>query len=178
MVYDEHGGFYDHVLPPPAVPPDGNREEYSFDQFGVRVPALLVSPWVDRVVVSTPFDHTSLLRYLSDKWNLSPLTERVAQASSFVSAIRTTGNPREDTPPSILMPMRATSPDVQALMASEPLNENQQALINLSQYLEPEIQPMAFTVGEGVEPQAEEAERAKVRVSAFLQRKKVEAGKL
>ena len=70
VLYDEHGGFYDHVAPPAAVPPDGHQEEYTFDRLGPRVPALLVSPRVDPGVVRTVFDHTSLLRYLSDKWDL------------------------------------------------------------------------------------------------------------
>src|SRR5262245_21159841 len=39
IFYDEHGGFYDHVVPPKAVPPDDNHAEYGFDQLGVRGPA-------------------------------------------------------------------------------------------------------------------------------------------
>ena len=136
---------------------------------------LLVSPWVDRTVVSTEFDHTSLLRYLSDKRALSPLTKRVSQANSFAPAIRVTGPPREDAPPSISMPMMAMSVEAET-RTPESLNENQQALIRLSQHLEPEVQPMAYTATEGVEPQAEEVERAKLRVSEFLQRKKAETG--
>jgi phospholipase C len=50
VLYDEHGRFYDHVSPPAAVPPDDFQEEYSFDRFGVRVPAVLVSAWVDQGV--------------------------------------------------------------------------------------------------------------------------------
>lgn len=84
VFYDEHGGFYDHVTPPAAVPPDDHREEYAFDQLGVRVPALLVSPWVEKTFVDTPFDHTSLLRYVTEKWQLRPLpSRRVAAATSI-----------------------------------------------------------------------------------------------
>jgi len=61
LFYDEHGGFYDHVQPPPALPPDEHQEEYAFNQLGVRVPALLISPWVERCVETTQFDHTSVL---------------------------------------------------------------------------------------------------------------------
>ena len=47
---DEHGGFYDHVAPPnTAIPPDHHNEEYDFKRYGVRVPALLISPYVVRV---------------------------------------------------------------------------------------------------------------------------------
>jgi phospholipase C len=42
ITYDEHGGFYDHVPPLAAVAVSG------IDHYGVRVPAIIVSPWVDR----------------------------------------------------------------------------------------------------------------------------------
>jgi phospholipase C len=87
VLYDEHGGFYDHVTPPAAVAPDHHVEEYDFAQLGVRVPAILVSPFVKKGVIKTQFDHTSLLRYLSDKWNLGPLGARVANANSFAPNI-------------------------------------------------------------------------------------------
>jgi phospholipase C len=70
VYYDEHGGFYDHVVPPAAVPPDDKTGEYDFNQLGIRVPAIVVSPWVGRRVDGTTFDHTSVLRYLQDIWSL------------------------------------------------------------------------------------------------------------
>ena len=88
VFFDEHGGFYDHVTPPGAVAPDDHQTEYTFDQLGVRVPALLVSPWVSRTVEHTQFDHTSLLKYLIDKWGLGPLGRRAAAAASIATAIR------------------------------------------------------------------------------------------
>jgi phospholipase C len=91
VVFDEHGGFYDHVVPPEAPPPDNAQpSEYTFDQFGVRVPAILVSPWVERGVVHTQFDHTSLLKYLSDKWLLGSLGRRTAAANSIGIALEQT----------------------------------------------------------------------------------------
>jgi phospholipase C len=70
ITYDEHGGFFDHMPPPgtplgppewigkiPKVHPDGK------DHLGVRVPAILVSPWVaPGGVCSTVFDHTSIIK--------------------------------------------------------------------------------------------------------------------
>ncbi|MGH6969212.1 MAG: alkaline phosphatase family protein, partial [Stellaceae bacterium] len=82
VFYDEHGGFYDHVAPPAAIAPDDHREEYSFDRLGVRVPALIVSPWIDRGFEPTQFDHTSVLKYLIEKWHLGPLGQRAAAAST------------------------------------------------------------------------------------------------
>ena len=58
ITYDEHGGFYDHVIPPEAADDDPN-----FRSYGIRVPALLVSPWVIPGSVShTTFDHTSIIK--------------------------------------------------------------------------------------------------------------------
>jgi phospholipase C len=59
VVYDEHGGFFDHVPPPPA--PDDDPT--TFGRYGIRVPALIVSPWVAaRSVSKTLFDHTSIIK--------------------------------------------------------------------------------------------------------------------
>jgi phospholipase C len=59
IVYDEHGGFYDHVPPPPA--PDDDPD--TFGRYGVRVPAIVVSPWAEpRGVSSRLFDHTSIFK--------------------------------------------------------------------------------------------------------------------
>jgi phospholipase C len=60
ITFDEHGGFYDHVAPGPAIPPgDLETADYSefgfkFDQLGVRVPAIVISPYTPRGVI----DHT------------------------------------------------------------------------------------------------------------------------
>lgn len=59
VVYDEHGGFYDHVPPAEAMDDDPGL----FGRYGVRVPAIIVSPWVEpRSVSSTVFDHTSIIK--------------------------------------------------------------------------------------------------------------------
>jgi len=68
VVYDEHGGIYDHV-PPPACIPDGfvasandtgTGQEFRFDRLGVRVPAILISPWIPKVVDGRVFEHASI----------------------------------------------------------------------------------------------------------------------
>lgn len=181
VLYDEHGGFYDHVPPPSAVPPDGHTlPNFSFDRLGVRVPALLVSPWVERTIIKTEFDHTSLLKYLAEKWSLGPLTNRMAKAQSFGSAIRTTGEPRTDTPGSVKIPAMAAAPE--AMMAAgpgEPLNGHQKALIAFSEYLEREIEE---PVGKPVRKAAmmagppSQVATAVSRVELFLAQQKAKAG--
>jgi phospholipase C len=88
VTFDEHGGCYDHVAPPTgAVPPDGTKAPngFAFDRFGVRVPTILVSPWIEAGTVHrapgrTPFDHTSILRTVGVRWGFAPLTRRDAAA--------------------------------------------------------------------------------------------------
>jgi len=74
--------------------------EFAFDQYGVRVPAILISPWVDKGFDSRIYDHTSLLKYLIMKWNLRPdtLGARVAAADTFVSLLQRRQVPRPGTP--------------------------------------------------------------------------------
>jgi phospholipase C len=59
IVYDEHGGLYDHVPPPACTPDDftapaaatGTGFEFKFDRLGIRVPAVLISPYIPRGTV-------------------------------------------------------------------------------------------------------------------------------
>jgi phospholipase C len=111
VVYDEHGGFYDHVVPPAAVPPDDHREEYTFDRLGVRVPAVLISPWLPADVSQTTFDHTSLLKYLIEKWGLGPLGARAAAANSIGFALRFLDRIRTDTIPFVRVANSKLVPD-------------------------------------------------------------------
>ena len=132
ILFDEHGGFYDHVAPPAAIPPDHHQEEYAFDRLGVRVPALLVSPFAANAVFKQPLDHTSLLKYLIEKWQLGPLGERTANAASFAAALQ--GPRRTDTPASIpSVPAQLAYP---AAPPRQPLNDHQTALVALSHALE------------------------------------------
>jgi hypothetical protein len=139
VFYDEHGGFYDHVEPPAAIRPDDRVDEYTFDKFGVRVPALLVSPWVDRRVESTQFDHTSVLKYLIEKWDLDSLGRRAAAAKSIACAIRRT-SPREDTVARIHLTETELSPPDPKLEeeAFGYQSTHQKALEKLTEYLKEE----------------------------------------
>jgi phospholipase C len=87
ITYDEHGGFYDHVPTPATVPPDEFTTEYTFDRLGVRVPTILISPWIDKRVDHTIYDHTSILKHLQNKWGLGPLGQRTVNANDFAKDI-------------------------------------------------------------------------------------------
>jgi phospholipase C len=128
IVYDEHGGFYDHVIPPghpgwkeqcpgidhEVVTPDdargkgrGRENGYAFDSLGPRVPAVVVSPWIERGSVfgwraSDPgkrvtFDHTSILATVGAMTGVWVDSRRARAATNLgVTLDRTT--PREEYP--------------------------------------------------------------------------------
>jgi phospholipase C len=83
--FDEHGGLYDHVPPPPACPPDARlaaaTDGFGFDRLGFRVPFIAVSPYARRHHVShSVYDHTSILRFIEARFGLAALTARDANA--------------------------------------------------------------------------------------------------
>jgi phospholipase C len=91
VTYDEHGGYYDHVPPPRAIPPDDTPPDLGapgegtfpagYDRYGFRVPLTVVSPWArPRYVSRFIADHTSLLSFVEHKWNLPALSRRDANA--------------------------------------------------------------------------------------------------
>lgn len=97
---DEHGGYYDHVYPPKAVPPGapGPFGEFGFNQLGLRVPTLLISPLADGGLNQDLFSATSWTRTLCDVFKLTYLTDRVAHASSLVPLFTRLKDPRTDFP--------------------------------------------------------------------------------
>lgn len=117
VTYDEHGGFYDHVAPGQAVPPNDdssskyNRYGFNFSQYGVRVPAVVISPWLASGVDHTVYDHASVLATLEWLFGLSPLTERDAVANSLRALIAPTL--RTDTPTQLPRPASAPQPKPQ-----------------------------------------------------------------
>lgn len=105
ITYDEHGGCYDHVAPPGgATPPDPNnpvgQDGFRFNRFGVRVPCVVVSPYIKKGLIGrtegyTPFDHTSIIKTIQNCFKLKgSLTERDAAAPDF-SCLLTLKTPRK-----------------------------------------------------------------------------------
>jgi phospholipase C len=115
VTYDEHGGNYDHVAPPStAVPPDDAPAEYPFDfkRFGVRIPALLISPLVPAGTVfrarSGTIDHTSVLKTIEQRWGVPPLTAR-DKAAPGLGDVLSLSTPRTDDPlQGVLIPNSGT----------------------------------------------------------------------
>jgi phospholipase C len=95
LTYDEAGGFYDHVPPPAAVKPDAIEPivnptdvQGSFDMYGFRVPFIMVSPWARKNFVSNVVaDHTSILKFIETRFELSSLTLRDAAAHDLTDML-------------------------------------------------------------------------------------------
>ena len=117
VTYDEHGGFYDHVIPPMVdIPEPGDNEpsypeiNFKFNRLGLRIPTLLISPWIPKgTVISEPpaaakptpsseFDLTSIIasaRLLLGMPN-TPLTKRDAWSARFDYVLDSLKAPRDD----------------------------------------------------------------------------------
>jgi phospholipase C len=120
VTWDEHGGFYDHVLPATAPPPaDGapanfNRNGFLFDAYGVRVPAVVVSPLIPRNLVDHRiYDHASIPATLESIFGIAPLTARDAGARS-VNKLCTLAAPRTDAPRFLPNPASGFAPAMAA----------------------------------------------------------------
>jgi phospholipase C len=108
LTYDEHGGYYDHVVPPAAPIPDAippmlepNDIAGAFDQYGVRVPVVVVSPYSKPAFVShVVHDHTSILRFIEYRFGLPSLSNRDAAADPMLEFFDFT-TPAFATPPSL-----------------------------------------------------------------------------
>jgi phospholipase C len=139
ITYDEHGGCYDHVPPPAAIPPEPPipGQAFGFDRYGVRVPAVVASLYVAPGTIfgkssAAPFDHTSIIATLRKRFGITQaLTPRDAQAPDLDSVLTL---PR----PSNLGPLRlkalpyAPSPETAAVAQTKPLNSMQKALVGLA----------------------------------------------
>lgn len=153
ITYDEHGGFYDHVPPPAAMAPDDLTESFGFNRLGVRVPALLVSPWVPATVDHTIYDHTSILRYACEKWGLPYLCRRIEPSAganvigTFAHAMSCTQF-RTDTP--LKLPTDVALVPAAAVPASTRFDDSQAALVCFAELARLESTRMAAMTGEVV----------------------------
>lgn len=119
ITYDEHGGIYDHVTPP-ACTPDGfvaqpadtqTGKQFLFDRLGVRVPAVLVSPWVPRSTVvagagaagGRVFEHASIPATVTDHFlgAFDQRSPREKAADTFLDLVAL-DQMRQDTPDFVL----------------------------------------------------------------------------
>jgi phospholipase C len=151
IVYDEHGGLYDHVPPPVNVNPDGRvwtndgistDPSFDFTRLGVRVPAVLISPYIPSGTIDrTLYDHTSaiatalklLLPNVSDPY----LTDRDRRANTFEGNLSLTD---ARTGP-IDLGVGAKSRPPSAAELAQPINEHLQGLVKQAAMMEQTLPP-------------------------------------
>lgn len=131
IIYDEHGGIYDHVPPVPLPSPDGLSSvdpAFDFKLSGVRVPAVVISPYIKKGTISkTVFDHTSAiataLKLFTDKWPTDALYDRVETANTIDTLLDLSMAPRDEWP---AFDTSAVAPRVQpTAVAPAPLSDLQ-----------------------------------------------------
>jgi phospholipase C len=145
VTYDEHGGCYDHyvgdlqprsaVSPDPTAAPKPDQYGFTFDRFGVRVPTLLISPYIECGTVHRapedskyPFDHTTIIKTVKECFDLKfdCLTQRDKHAPSLAGVlcdeIVNMGPERIEVPPPKI------SKETLDKAGAAPLNDFQRAL--------------------------------------------------
>lgn len=128
ITHDEHGGCFDHVSPPPAVPPRKDMVGdlgFPFDRLGIRVPMVMVSSFIEKnTIVNDVHDHTSFIKTMSEKWGFESLTNRDKNANSFASVFSAK---KRDFFPEIPKPIIQNVGDAQ--YANDTLNGLQKSLL-------------------------------------------------
>jgi phospholipase C len=135
ITWDEHGGFYDHLIPPAAVAPGDsspndkyNQYGFTFEQYGPRVPAVVVSPLIPKNTIDHRlYDHASVPAMIETVFGLSPLTARDRQANN-PQQLLSLSEARVDTPLTLPSPAGAIAravmsiavPDLDTSTASRP----------------------------------------------------------
>jgi len=134
ITYDEHGGFYDSFAPGKTVAPNDNSSakynKYGFDftQLGVRVPAVIVSPYVTPGFVDhTIYDHSSVLATVERLFGMSPLTSRDASANDLLHTLHSP-TARADCPTMLNSPAPVPASATVALTRAQQAAADQQPL--------------------------------------------------
>ena len=141
ILYDEHGGIYDHQPPPRATPPGPPYSDgFHFNRYGVRVPAVVVSPWIRAGTIlhrpegaKVPYDHTSVSKTLREIFSLSGdhLSKREKAAPHFLHAL-SLPEPTNEGPFHVPLPsINPSDGELDAAHKARP-NDHQLALAHLA----------------------------------------------
>lgn len=141
ITYDEHGGFYDSVRPGPATPPGDNptaglnKHGFRFDRYGVRVPAVVISPYIRKGTVDhTVYDHASVPATLERLLGMPPLTNR-DKAANDVLRLLTLPKPRTDCPTRLNDPVKVAERVEVALTEAEQARLDSQSIPESGNYI-------------------------------------------
>lgn len=166
ITFDEHGGCYDHVAPPTnATPPDARKGKFGFDfkRFGVRVPTVVVSPYVKagsvfRASGAVPYDHTSILATIERTFGMTNLTKRDLAAPDLGAIL--TGPARTDSAPLPLAAEEAVAMvkvSEQQSVASQPLNDLQRSMVEAMKHVVAAQAPRAAAMSVSASAEGAEA---------------------
>jgi phospholipase C len=138
VLFDEHGGYYDHVPPPATVSPDGiagRMDEnflvpFDFKRLGLRVPAILISPWFQAGVDSTVYSHSTIPGSIIEALGLSGgfLTDRDKKAAKLTQRYLVDDGTKV---------WRNQTPDVGVPVQPQPLDAVQREVLDGSVHLDP-----------------------------------------
>lgn len=175
ITYDEHGGCYDHVPPPRAAPPDEamrNPYNFIFDRFGVRVPAIVVSPWVSPGSLlqpladgPVPFDHTSIIRTVRDLFDISGAFGKRELAAPSLKRYLDLPRPTNPGPPELPKPTVTADRTLLQQIGNAAVNDFQSALGAAIEGLDTGLS----TIGRAAEDAAESAARVVTRAVAQIE---------
>jgi phospholipase C len=155
LTFDEHGGCFDHVAPPPAVPPEVLQPEgekgFFFDRLGVRVPTIAISAYTEaNTVVNRPVHHGAVVRTLCEKYGLPHLTERDRDAPDLSDALNLSAvRPPSTWPvttPRPVPPIVAETDPLSPTLAPRPLNDLERAIVGLAMAHFTGVEPTADTM--------------------------------
>jgi phospholipase C len=153
IIYDEHGGLFDHQPPPQrTVNPDnknwagaaGNPDPpFDFTWYGVRVPAVLISPYIQTGAIDhTLYDHTSIIatarKLFVPNWQNNFLTQRDKAANTFEANL-TLATPRADSIPMPLMLRASLSTATPEQRLNKSLTEHQKELVQMTAFMEKKL---------------------------------------
>lgn len=99
VMFDEHGGCFDHVVPPAALPPDHHKSEegFAFDRYGIRIPTIVISAHTQRgTVISDLHANTSMTRTLREALDLGGAFTARDGAASIIDKAFNRSEPRKD----------------------------------------------------------------------------------
>jgi phospholipase C len=150
VTYDEHGGCYDHAPPPLAVSPGDDRlqDGFAFDRYGVRVPAIIISPYIEpgtilrsaaaglpHVGPPYPYDHASVVATLRKCFNLGGALTNRDNAAPDLDAVLNLDAPTNNQLPAITVPAYVPSQKDLQDAIGRPLTDIQIALHRLASIL-------------------------------------------
>jgi len=139
ITFDEAGGTYDHVQPPLAVAPydpqPSTEMNFDFKRLGVRVPSVIVSPYIKKgTVINESLTHTSVIKTMSNKWGLGNLTNRDLYSPDLSNIFNSPAMRSRDTYPDIT-PRQDTVQGDKEFFLDKPLNGFQRDFVSLANAL-------------------------------------------